>query len=336
MKFIKNAIFAAVLALCTASYSNPQKVIFDTDMGNDVDDALALAMLYGYHKSGKAELAGILVNKGNPNAPKFCAALNKYYGLPDIPIGFISNGKTPEDGAFNAKVLSEKNADGTPKYPFEMPGGGFPDSVKLARKILAESEDKSVVYISVGFLTNIARLLESAPDEISPLDGKSLAAKKIKYFSVMGGDFKNPGSPEYNIQCDIKSAQIFAATTPCDAVFGGFEIGCALKFPQREMEARMSPNNPINAAYKLYAKMLNRGKSDRHDRPSWDLASVLYVFEPELFDVSDRVAVSIDNKGRSTYAPDKSGKCRFLKIPRGGGEKILKKLVEDAAYEPGN
>ncbi len=98
----------------------------------------------------------------------------------------------------------------------------------------------------------------------------------------------------------------------------------------------MSPNNPINAAYKLYAKMLNRGKSDRHDRPSWDLASVLYVFEPELFDVSDRVAVLIDNKGRSTYAPDKSGKCRFLKIPRGGGEKILKKLVEDAAYEPGN
>ena len=35
----------------------------------------------------------------------------------------------------------------------------------------------------------------------------ALAAKKIKYFSVMGGDFKNPGSPEYNIQCDVKSAQ---------------------------------------------------------------------------------------------------------------------------------
>lgn len=117
MKFIKNAIFAAVLALCTASYSNPQKVIFDTDMGNDVDDALALAMLYGYHKSGKAELAGILVNKGNPNAPKFCAALNKYYGLPDIPIGFISNGKTPEDGAFNAKVLSEKKCGRHAKIP---------------------------------------------------------------------------------------------------------------------------------------------------------------------------------------------------------------------------
>ena len=105
MKFIKNAIFAAVLALCTASYSNPQKVIFDTDMGNDVDDALALAMLYGYHKSGKAELAGILVNKGNPNAPKFCAALNKYYGLPDIPIGFISNGKTP---AHSTQKFSQK------------------------------------------------------------------------------------------------------------------------------------------------------------------------------------------------------------------------------------
>ena len=82
MKFIKSAIFAAALALCAVCYSSPQKVIFDTDMGNDVDDALALAMLYGYHKSGKAELAGILVNKGNPNAPKFCAALNKYYGCP--------------------------------------------------------------------------------------------------------------------------------------------------------------------------------------------------------------------------------------------------------------
>lgn len=66
MKFFA-FVFAAVFAVF--SMAAPQRVIFDTDMGNDVDDALALAMLYDYQKSGQADLAAVLLNKDNPCAP---------------------------------------------------------------------------------------------------------------------------------------------------------------------------------------------------------------------------------------------------------------------------
>ena len=79
----------------------------------------------------------------------------------------------PLGGAFAGKVAAAKNSDSSPKYPLleHACGGKFPDVVKLARRVLAESEDGDIVYISVGSLPNAARLLESPPDEISPLTG---------------------------------------------------------------------------------------------------------------------------------------------------------------------
>ena len=64
--------FAGVVALCAAfgtgcsgavSEETPVKVIFDTDMGNDIDDALALDMLYKYADEGRITLLGITSNK---------------------------------------------------------------------------------------------------------------------------------------------------------------------------------------------------------------------------------------------------------------------------------
>ena len=79
MKLAKfSAIFAALLSVSAAAAA-PEKVVFDTDMGNDVDDALALAMLHRYQMQGRAEIAAVLVNKGAPEAPAFCALQNEYY-----------------------------------------------------------------------------------------------------------------------------------------------------------------------------------------------------------------------------------------------------------------
>ena len=43
---MKRLLFALILAIPLACTSKHIPVIFDTDMGNDIDDALALAMLY--------------------------------------------------------------------------------------------------------------------------------------------------------------------------------------------------------------------------------------------------------------------------------------------------
>ena len=66
------------------------------------------------------------------------------------------------------------------------------------------------------------------------------------------------------------------------------------------------------------------------------MTSVLFVFEPELFGVSDSGTVSFDGLGRTKFSPSEGGKSAYLKIPKGGAKKILGKLADAAAYEPRN
>src|SRR5689334_9393496 len=73
----------------------PQRVIFDTDMGNDVDDALALAVLHALESRGECRLLAVTVTKDEPYAAPYVDVVNTFYGRPDIPIGVVRGGVTP-------------------------------------------------------------------------------------------------------------------------------------------------------------------------------------------------------------------------------------------------
>ena len=328
-------LFTIMLVFASFALAKPQKVIFDTDMGNDIDDALAVVMLYDYHTSGKGELLAILSNKDNPYSPVYLSILNEYYGV-NFPIGAIQNGATKFEGRFVGPVSKMTNLDGSYKFARKIDDkSNIIDAVKLARKVLAKAEDGEVVYISVGFSTNVARLLESQPDEYSSLSGRDLVAKKVKYFSVMAGQFdvveKSPKLvPEYNVKIDVESAKKFFENSPVPIVFSGFEIGVSLEYPQVALDKYMSPDNPVRIGYENYARAVNKMKSDRHNRPTWDLTSVLYVFSPELWNLSEPVKVEVGEKGLIKFETDMASKHRYLKIPQDGKQKIIDELVERA------
>lgn len=61
MKFAKFPYFQLAFFCASAALAAPERDVFDTDMGNDVDDALALAMLHRFKNWGKAEIAAVLV-----------------------------------------------------------------------------------------------------------------------------------------------------------------------------------------------------------------------------------------------------------------------------------
>ena len=54
--------------------------IIDTDMGNDVDDALALAVAFGLQRRGVVQLDSIVLSRAGRDAAAFCAALCAVYG----------------------------------------------------------------------------------------------------------------------------------------------------------------------------------------------------------------------------------------------------------------
>src|ERR1700683_90605 len=62
-------------------------VIFDTDMGNDIDDALALAMLHALSDRGECELIGVTLTNAHPAAVPYIRMLNRFYGRGDLPVG---------------------------------------------------------------------------------------------------------------------------------------------------------------------------------------------------------------------------------------------------------
>ena len=69
-------IAALISSGCTVSgektsTSQPTKIIFETDMGNDVDDALALDMLYKYQEAGLIDLLLVSSNKTDSCAVEF-------------------------------------------------------------------------------------------------------------------------------------------------------------------------------------------------------------------------------------------------------------------------
>ena len=53
------------------SPARPVKLIFDSDMGNDIDDALALGVIHALQSRGECELLAVTLSKDNDFAAPF-------------------------------------------------------------------------------------------------------------------------------------------------------------------------------------------------------------------------------------------------------------------------
>lgn len=296
--------FALILAAAAAA---PVPVIFDTDMGNDIDDALALAMLHALETRGEIRLAAVTVTKDHPWAARYVSAVNTFYGRGKIPVGVVLNGVTKDEGNYNRKAI-----DGG-RHPFS---DQTQDAVKLLKDVLTKEADGSVIVIQVGFSTNLARLLGEP-------GGKELIAKKVKLLSLMAGDFENRG-PEYNVKEDIAACQKLAAEWPTPAVWSGFEVGRTIKYPAKSIERDFAwtPKHPVVDGYKAYMKF-------PYDRETWDLTSVLYAVRPDrgYFDLSAPGNVVVDAKGFTKHVPAAGGRHRYLLVNDLQRARVLESMI---------
>lgn len=305
--------------------TNPLPIIFDTDVGNDIDDVLALSMLYNYQKQKKINLLGITINKANHNTVPFIDIMNRFYGYHNIPIGYVGNeGFTPDVGKYIGKVVDEKQKNG--KYVFKRKlkvDSKVPEAWKLQRELLASQKDNSVILISVGFSTNLALLLKSKPDKFSPLSGYELVSKKVKLLSVMAGNFLDTTKTEYNVKIDIHSAKYVFENWPTEVLFGGWEVGHSVKYPASSILEDFKEPHPLVLAYKNYLPM-------PYDRESWDLLSVLIAIEDcsVFFTKSKWGQVKVNEKGNTVFNPSINGKQQYLNVIKGEEEKIKQRLIQ--------
>jgi inosine-uridine nucleoside N-ribohydrolase len=228
--------------------TNPVKIILDTDLGPDSDDAGALAVLHALSMKGEAEILAIMCSTKNPWCAPCADAINTYYHRPDIPVGTLkgegSMGGSEEwyGDSFNGYIAGYFEND-------IRHGEYAPDAVRLYREILVSQPGTSVHIVVTGPLTNIRDLLVSKADHSSELNGRDLILQKVKYLSVMGG--KYPAGSESNFMVDPRATKYVVENWPTPIMFSGYEIGEELLTGQGLDEATPE-DNPVRLAYHLW------------------------------------------------------------------------------------
>lgn len=259
-----------------------KKIIVDTDLGYDVDDAATLAFVDILHNKRAVELCAVTHCLSEEKAGDAVAWINGYYGI-DAPIGLSKD-------RYDAKALKKFiNKISIPK------NNDYASAVALLKEILSSSEDKSVTLLCIGQLNNLCHLLQ---DEI----GQKLAREKLQEIVVMGGYFEPYESfyeyggirwkGEFNIISDLLSAQSVVEFADLPLSFVDFKQGVDVELDVDKIN--FSKNHPIDKVYRIagFCK-----------RPSWDIVAALYAcggFE-DCFRLSSQGRIYIDGNGKTTF-----------------------------------
>ncbi len=302
--------------------AEPVKILFDTDMTTDCDDAGAMAVLHTLADRGECEILATVASVTDPNALATVDAINRYRGRPDLPLGWVKGGGVQMPSKFTGHIARE-----FPHRPVS--DADFPDAVDIYREILTQQPDRSVVLVTVGYLTNVSRFLQSP-------GGTELARAKVAKWICMGGNFI--GDPpkddltlgNVNFQRDAASARHAIHHWPGEIVFAGREvcsvpsglaIGAAL--------TNTTEDNPVRRAYEHYFGGTAR---DRHVA---DLATVLYAVRgsADCWDLSAPGRMDLGEDVTFVWIPDPAGRQRHL-LKKSGNDRQVERVLETLLVAP--
>ena len=214
-------VFLSLLVLSLFQLGRPAGVplIIDTDASFDVDDVVAICMAHALMDRGEVDIKAIVHDAGIPEGIGAISVLNTFYGRENIPLGAYKGdfGRTPNGDDWVRGWYVDDLVD---NYPSPVKGSWqVPDAVEVYRMVLASAEDRSIVISSIGFVTNIADLLRSGPDNYSELNGYDLVEAKVKTIVWQGGWYPPMhgfGAETYNWDC----GRGFYDTNGCDGESG--------------------------------------------------------------------------------------------------------------------
>ncbi|HET6558766.1 MAG TPA: nucleoside hydrolase [Prolixibacteraceae bacterium] len=296
--FLIGVAFCRPLSGSEALSPSGVKVILDTDLDSDIDDMGALAMLLNMHQQGSIELTGEIVTSDDPYAPACADVMNTFYGLPEIPIGYLKGQPKLTNHSRYTRFIAQE-------FPGKIKNWqDAEDAVALYRKLLAQNENESVVIVTIGHLTSLQGLLQSTADSVSPLTGKELVKQKVNRWICMGGQF--PEGKEANFYRPDPQSTVYCVTNwNKEVVFCGWEIGNKVITGGKGMKDNLNSSHPLYRGYQLY--------NDFAGRPSWDqIAVLLLTAESEKFFNYQTGTCIVNPDGSNSWKDDQNGKHKYV------------------------
>lgn len=322
------AVLAFVFILLFSGFAwsvQPVKIIFDTDIGPDYDDVGAITILHALAAKGECEILATMASDGYPYIAPTIEVFNRYFQKPGIPIGI------PDEKAPSFSCPNHWNDSLVVKFlPKVKTNADYPSSTEVYRKALAEQKDKSVVIVTVGFISNLETLLKSGPDQYSKLSGKELVAKKVKNWVTMAGGF--PEGSEFNVNQHPSASKYVFENWPTPILFSGFEIGVKI-MTGNKVATQGTKGSPVQWAYEYCLETYENRKSE--NRNSWDHTAVLCAIRnpTDYFYVIGKGTFVCNADGSNSWNADKDSHHSFL-VHKYPYQKIADILDDLMLYEP--
>jgi inosine-uridine nucleoside N-ribohydrolase len=322
LKKLSLLIFLFVQLPCFAQ-QKALNVIFDTDIGPDYDDVGAITLVHAFADSGKVNLLGTMASSKYPAVAQILDVFNTYFNRPDLPIG------VPRGNAVTDKDFQHWTDSVIARYPHSIQSNSdAPDAVELYRKILSAQPDHSVTIISVGFLTNLGKLLDSKADQYSKLSGTELVKRKVARLYSMAGRF--PSGKEYNVYKDIEASKKVFEQWPTEIIMSGFEIGEKLKTGLPLINNKRIHNSPVKDVFRI---SIPQAEEDKNGRMSWDQSAVFAALagvEPYFSLKQGRIIINED--GSNTW--DSSKKGHYYLVQKMDPQKVTDLINKLMMHQP--
>ena len=307
-RLLGNGAAMTISCRCATAGSNQRKpsmhpVILDTDIGNDIDDVLALTMLVNLHRRREITLKAVLCSKLETRSPVYADFLCKYLGV-DVEIGYSAEAAVhhSKSNYLNLLGLFEE------RYGSIFPAArDYRRSDELLADQLSMCEDQTVVVISIGFPVSVAKLLNNKKNA-------ELFNSKVRRFVIMAGRF-SAGPPEFNASAAPGALEDCIVRTTCPKYFIDVELGRSVQFPEQEILSLRDSGrlDPVVLSYLSF-------RPHTYPRASWDLLAALCATDTglEIFNTSTRGRVSVQSDGQTLFSEDSNGRCTILSLSAAG------------------
>ncbi len=273
------ALAALIVLLCTAADASAQrlKVILDTDIGSDIDDAWALGFAM---MSPDIELLGVTITDGDTRArAKMACKLLHVGGRGDVPVA-VGRQTPPPDQIDHQFAWAE---DFTAKQPVPQSAADF--IVDMVRRYPGE-----VTLIAVGPLQNVADALRK-----DPRLGTALKRVVLMSGSIAAHAWGPVPLAEWNVVRSTADAQVvYAAGLPLTTVPLDSTTYVTLK--EEERERLRKHDSPLTRALETLYRLWLENPTSRmtlHDQ----LAVAETVRPGAFFGRKDTLSLVVDEKG---------------------------------------
>jgi purine nucleosidase len=308
-----SALCAVILAVAAMPHAHgqpappnarPQLAIIDTDIGDDIDDAFAVALAL---RSPELHILGITTAYGDTELR--ARLLDRYLGAigrDDIPVA--AGVATPHNNVFTQAA-----------YAHQAPERKHPDAVAfLLNQIRAHPGQ--ITLIAIGPLFNVQAAIDRDPDTF----------RQLRRVVIMGGSIyrgygndKNgtprPPEAEWNIKCDPAGARALLAAGVPVLVMPLDSTQIPLKTPAQG--AIFSHGSPLTDQLTLlYHEWTGPGES--RTPTLFDPVAVTYAIRPELCPATP-MRIEIDDKGFTRPVAGATNAQVCLKSDEGGFMTLL-------------